>query len=58
MSITRICYAGKNGSARKFAEEMGQASLVERIKAQEGNARYEYFFPKDDPETNEKISLG
>jgi len=37
---------------------MGQAGLLERIKAQEGNGRYEYFFQKDNPETNEKISLG
>lgn len=52
MSITiNLYYTGKNGSARKFAEEMVQSGLVERIRAQEGNERYEYFFPMDDPET-------
>jgi len=52
MSITiNLYYTGKNGNARKFAEEMVQSGLVERIRAQEGNERYEYFFPMDDPET-------
>lgn len=52
MSITiNLYYTGKNGSVRKFAEEMVQSGLVERIRAQEGNERYEYFFPMDDPET-------
>ncbi len=52
MALTvNIYYTGKNGSAKKFAEEMGESGLVEKIRAEEGNLRYEYFFPKDDPET-------
>lgn len=52
MSITvNIYYTGKNGSARAFAEEMVSSGLVEKIRAEEGNERYEYFFPMDDPET-------
>lgn len=52
MSITiNLYYTGKNGSARRFAEEMVATGVVEAVRAQEGNERYEYFFPMDDPET-------
>jgi len=52
MSITvNLYYTGKNGSARKFAEEMTVSGVVDKIRAEEGNEKYEYFFPMDDPET-------
>ena len=52
MSITiNLYYTGRNGSARKFAEEMTASGVVDAIRAEEGNERYEYFFPMDDPET-------
>lgn len=52
MSLTiNIYYTGKNGSARKFAEEMVSAGVVERVRGEKGNLKYEYFFPMDDPET-------
>ncbi len=52
MSITvNIYYTGENGNARKFAEEMIARGIVDRIRAEEGNVRYEYFFPMDDSET-------
>lgn len=52
MSITvNIYYTGENGNARKFAEEMISKGIVERIRAEEGNERYEYFFPMEDSET-------
>ncbi len=52
MSITvNLYYTGKNGNARKFAEEMTERGIVEAIRSEEGNERYEYFFPMDDPET-------
>lgn len=52
MSLTvNIYYTGKNGSARKFAEEMTEKGIVDQIRAEEGNKRYEYFFPNDDIET-------
>lgn len=52
MSITvNIYYTGQNGNARKFAEEMVSRGIVEAIRAEEGNERYEYFFPMEDPET-------
>ncbi len=49
--IVNIYYTGKNGSAKQFAEEMINSGIVERVRAEEGNERYEYFFPMDDMET-------
>lgn len=52
MSITvNLYYTGQNGSARKFAEEMMASGIVDAIRGEEGNERYEYFFPMEDPET-------
>ncbi len=52
MSITiNIYYTGKNGSAQKFAKEMTESGIVDAIRAEKGNLRYEYFFSSDDPET-------
>ena len=52
MSLTvNIYYTGKNGNARKFAEEMTSSGLVEAIRAEEGNEKYAYYFPAEDPET-------
>lgn len=51
MITVNIYYTGLNGAARKFAEEMVNAGIVNRIKAQPGNTRYEYFIPVEDPET-------
>ncbi len=52
MSITiNIYYTGKNGNAKKFAEEMVANGIVDDIRAEECNLRYEYFFPMDDEET-------
>ena len=46
MSLTiNIYYTGQNGSAKKFAEEMMSSGLVDKIRAEEGNEKYEYFFP-------------
>ena len=52
MSLTvNIYYTGKNGNAKKFAEEMTEKGIVDQVRAEEGNKRYEYFFPKEDSET-------
>ncbi len=52
MSITvNLYYTGKEGSARRFAEEMMASGIVAAVRDEEGNERYEYFFPMDDPET-------
>ena len=49
--IVNIYYKGENGNARRFAEEMVSSGIVDRIRKEEGNLRYEYFFPMDDSET-------
>lgn len=49
--IVNIYYTGRNGSAKKFAEEMISKGIVDKIHAEEGNERYEYFFSMNDPET-------
>lgn len=52
MAITvNIYYSGVNGNARKFVEELIISGVVADIRAEEGNIRYEYFFPMDDKET-------
>lgn len=52
MAITvNLRYTGKDGSARKFADEMVFSGTVEAIRAEAGNLRYEYYQSLDDPET-------
>ncbi len=52
MSFTvNIYYSGKNGEARRFAEEMEGSGLANEVRAEDGNERYEYFFPMSDSET-------
>ena len=52
MAVTvNIYYSGNNGNARKFADEMVSTGGVDKIRAEEGNLRYEYFFPMGDSET-------
>ena len=49
--IINIYYKGENGNARKFAEEMISSGIVDRVRKEKGNLKYEYFFPMDDQET-------
>ena len=52
MSLTiNIYYTGENGNARKFVNEMITSEIVDRIRQEEGNLKYEYFFPADDNST-------
>lgn len=52
MAITvNLYYTGENGAARAFAEEMEATGTADAIRAEEGNVRYRYFQPLDDPET-------
>ncbi|RHH68069.1 MULTISPECIES: antibiotic biosynthesis monooxygenase family protein [Vagococcus] len=52
MSFTvNILYSGQNGNARRFAEDMVNEGIVEKIRKQPGNERYEYYFPMDDEES-------
>lgn len=52
MSIAvNIYYRGTKGNARKFAEEMESSGTADAIRREEGNIKYDYFFPMADPET-------
>ena len=52
MAITvNLRFTGRNGAARKFAEEMISGGTAAAIRAEDGNLRYEYYQPFDDPET-------
>lgn len=51
MLTVLIRYKGSNGSARKFVNEMISSGIVEQIRKEQGNLRYEYFFPQNDDET-------
>ena len=52
MAITvNLRYTGINGNALKYAEEMLSTGTVDKIRAEEGNLRYEYYRSLDDPET-------
>ncbi len=52
MSITvNIYYTGENGNAKKFAQEMVSSGVVDAIRSESGNIKYEYFFPMEDSET-------
>ena len=52
MSFTmNIYYRGQNRSAKEFAKEMIKSGIVDEIRRNEGNLRYEYFEPLDDKET-------
>ena len=46
-----LFYTGKNGAARRFAEEMEASGTADAIRAEVGNLRYEYFTSLVDPET-------
>ena len=51
MSVTiHIFYSGKNGNAIKFMNEMINSGIVDEIRGEKGNLRYEYFSPLNDDE--------
>ncbi len=43
MFTVNLYYTGKNGAARRFAEEMESSGTASAIRGKPGNARYEYF---------------
>ena len=49
--VMNLYYTGTDGNARKFAQEMEDSGIAARIRSEEGNEKYAYFFPMDDPET-------
>ena len=52
MAITvNLRYTGKNGAAQAFAREMIVSGTVEKIRAEKGNLRYEYYLPLGEENT-------
>ena len=51
MITVNLYYTGENGNARKFAEEMEGSGTADKIRAEKGNIRYEYYLPMTDSET-------
>ena len=49
--IINIYYTGEKGNAKRFANEMISSGIVDRIRKEEGNLSYDYFFPIDEPDT-------
>ena len=45
-----LFYRGKGDCARQFAAEMEATGIADAIRAEDGNLRYRYFQPLDDPE--------
>ena len=48
MIIVIIRYKGINDNANKFVNEMISSGLVDSIRIEEGNIKYEYFYPFDE----------
>ena len=60
MAITvNLRYTGKRGAAQAFAREMISSGTVEKIRAEQGNLRYEYYLPfcEDAGDENDTILL-
>ena len=55
--VMNLYYTGEGGAARRFAEEMERSGTADLIRAEEGNQRYAYFYPADDPETDLLIDI-
>ncbi len=45
MLTINVYYKGEGDNPRKFAEEMLASGVVEQIRKEAGNLKYEYFFP-------------
>ena len=58
MAITvNLRYTGKKGAAQAFAREMISSGTVEKIRAEKGNLRYEYYLPFDEAADNENDTI-
>lgn len=42
--LIHLFYTGEGDNARKFAMEMESRQIAKKIREEEGNIRYEYFF--------------
>ncbi len=49
--LVHIHYTGQNDNAESFANEMISSGVVNKIRAERGNIRYDYYYPREDKET-------
>lgn len=49
MITINIIYKGENDNALKFVKEMIEEGIVEKIRNEKGNIRYEYFVSYEKP---------
>ena len=42
--VINIYYTGEKDNAKKFVNEMISRGIVDRVRKEEGNQKYEYFF--------------
>ncbi len=49
--LVNIYYSGKDNNAKKFVNEMINKGIVNKIRNENGNLQYDYFYPIDDNET-------
>ena len=58
MAITvNLRYTGKKGAAQAFAREMISSGTVEKIRAEKGKLRYEYYLPFGEAADNENDTI-
>ena len=58
MAITvNLRYTGKKGTAQAFAREMISSGTVEKIRAEKGNLRYEYYLPFGETADNKNDTI-
>lgn len=49
--VINIYYTGENDNAKKFVKEMTESGVVNLIRNEKGNEKYEYFLPMEDNQT-------
>lgn len=46
--LIHIRYMGENDNARKFAKDMIDKKIVDKIRKQKGNLQYDYYLPLEE----------
>jgi quinol monooxygenase YgiN len=57
MITVNLRYTGKGNAAIEFAKEMTESGVVEKIRAEKGNLRYEYLLPLFDDSADKTVLL-
>ncbi len=46
-----VTYHAKSGKAQEFVRELEQSGAAQKVRAEDGCIRYDYFFSTTDPDT-------